>query len=317
MADEFLTLLDLTNRTGTDAAVGLVEEVTTFAPEVDRIMGRPIPGISYKAKVRQSLKSKSAFRNVNEGVEIGSSKYSQKQFDCFYFDSQLQVDEALLDAEAGQGNGAASVLADEASGATRDKMIAFGSQLYKGTADDAKGFPGLIDFLDTGSMEVDAQGTGGTTYRAWFIWMHQQGVHFLFGNNKGLQIGQWDRQQVKDANGKSLMARVNNLSGYIGLSCAHTKAVGCIKNITSAKPLTDALGAELMSKFPIGQKPNLCFIERNTSFWLQKSRSFTSVTNAASSKRSGSGDEIWAPEPTSIAGVPIVVTDSIASAAAS
>jgi hypothetical protein len=34
MADKLITLLDMTKRAGTDQAVGLIEEVTTVAPEL-------------------------------------------------------------------------------------------------------------------------------------------------------------------------------------------------------------------------------------------------------------------------------------------
>ena len=55
MADTFLTLLDMTKTNGTDQAVGIVEEVRTFAPEVNVISGRPIKGTTYKALVRSAL----------------------------------------------------------------------------------------------------------------------------------------------------------------------------------------------------------------------------------------------------------------------
>jgi hypothetical protein len=82
-----------------------------------------------------------------------------------------------------------------------------------------------------------------------------------------------------------------------------------VKNITSAAPLTDALGAEVVAKFPIGQKPNLVLVDRNTAFWLQRSRSATSITNRSAGQSTGA--DVFAPQPDSIAGIPLVVTDSI------
>jgi hypothetical protein len=175
---------------------------------------------------------------------------------------------------------------------------------------NSAGFPGLRDFLDTTNMVVDATGSS-TSYTAYFVWNDPMGIQFIFGNREGLVWNDWRLQRVTGADGKHHMAEVANLSGYIGSSCMHPKSVGVIKNITASKPLTDDLGAQMIAKFPIGMKPNICFIERNSAYWLQKSRSFTSITNRG--KAAADGSDLWAPQPESIAGIPIVVTDSIVS----
>src|ERR1041385_7849255 len=99
MSDTFLTMLELAKRSGSDTAVGLVEEVTTHAPEIDVLMGRPIKGTTYKFTARKSLPAGPAFRNVNEGSDIISSKYEQKLGQCFFLDGQMQVDEALVEGD--------------------------------------------------------------------------------------------------------------------------------------------------------------------------------------------------------------------------
>jgi hypothetical protein len=155
--------------------------------------------------------------------------------------------------------------------------------------------------------------------------MHQQGIHFLFGANQGLDIKPWKLQQVKDANQKSLMAWVSNVSGFIGLSCAHVRAVGCIKNVKAGRdgsggtPLTDALIAQLEAKFPVGIQPNLCFMSRGARASLQKSRTVSLFAQAGvKTKDNDGGAGNIAPLPTFTAtGVPIVVTDSIAQETAS
>lgn len=309
MADKFLTLLEVTKRSGTDAAVGLVEEVTTYAPEIDVVTGRTITGISYLAKVRSLLPDKGAFRNANEGVEVGASTYEQKRFEAYFFDAQMQLDEAVIGA-TGQGDSLAELLQDEASGVVRQKMITLGKQFYDGTSNDAKGFPGLKSFANT-SLVVDSTGSS-TSERAWAVRLGPTGVHFIYGNQQGLNLKEWSQQKVLDANNKHLWAWVNNLSGYIGLSCAHSQSVGYVKNITSAsgKTLTDAKGSELVSKFPVGMKPTHWFMSRAVAFGLQASRSATSITNRSTGQSSGA--DVFAPEPTHLAGIPIIITDSIA-----
>jgi hypothetical protein len=316
MSDQLLSLLDITARRGTDASVGLVEEVVTYAPELEKIMGRPIPGTFYTARVRTALTAKAAFRKANAGADIGSSTYEQKRFDCFFFDAQLQVDEAVARASEQQGDSLASLQAEEAAGAVREKAIALGAQVYQGTSYDAAGFPGLPNYLTTGQT-VDAGGSGaGACERVWLVWMHQQGVHFLFGGNQGLDIAPWQRQQVKDSASKSFMAWVSNVSGYIGLSSAHTRAVGCIKNIDNtltagveAKRLTDSLISDCIATFPVGIQPNLIFMSRKTAAGLKKSRTVTLFGQGTG--KVGAGMEITAPLPDSAYGIPIVLTDSI------
>ena len=339
MSNELVSLLDITSRRGTDQAVGLVEEVMTYAPEMEKIMGRPIPGTYYTAKIRTSLGSKSAFRSANAGVNTSASKYTQKRFDCFFFDGQLQVDEAEARAAEQQGDSLAMLQADEANGVLREKAIAFGKQVYLGTANDASGFPGLMDFLTaqagvidptTGAavdQTVNAGGTSTGCERAWFIRMDTQGVHFLFGGNQGIDIKPWFLQRVSDPadSTKSFMAWISNISGYIGLSSANVRAVGCIKNIqpnwttwASGKPLTDALIAQLMKKFPVGYGPNLVFMSRNARASLQVSRTPTIFATLAGPKATVGDIGAIAPLPTATNdGVPIIPTDSISTETAS
>ena len=248
MANEFLSLLDVTSRQGTDQAVGLVEEVITYAPEMERIMGRPIPGTHYTARVRTAYTANSAFRKANAGVSLSASAYTPKRFECFFFDTQLQVDEAVARASEQDGDSLAALQFDEATGAVRAKAIAFGKQFYQGTSNDPNGFTGLIDFLanqanttdpTTGAavdQTVTAGGSGSGCERVWMVWNHPQGVHFLFGGNQGLDIKPWTQQQVPDLNDstKRLMAWVSTVSGYGPFERA--RAVGRLHQEREVRP---------------------------------------------------------------------------------
>jgi len=323
MADQFISLLDITARRNTDQAVGLVEEVVTYAPEIEKVMGRVIPGNSYLAKVRTALPTGGAFRKANVGSAISASRYVQKRFDCFIFDAQLQVDQASALMANQQGDSLASLQADEAAGALRQKAIALGTQFYTGLQDDPNGgFPGLTNFVNTAQV-VDAGGSAvGACEVAWFIWMHPQGVHFLFGGNSGIDITPWSLQQVKDANNLSLMAYVSNLMGLIGLSCAHVRAVGAVKNIDNTisggnytKPITDKMIAQVEASFPVGIAPNLCFMSRASRAGLQASRTVTLYGNVGANRPDFNNISAIAPLPaTTGSGIPIIPTDSIIAA---
>lgn len=302
-----LTLLDVAKRSGSDAVVGLIEEVLTVAPEFRTIPTRPIKGTSYRATFRTGLPG-SGFRLPNEGVDPGSSKYEQRIVPCFFLDSQLQVDESITKADpADTGN----ILAQEAAGSVQNSFITIGKQVYDGISADAKGFGGFFANVDS-SMVVDAGGTGAAVHTAWAIYEDQtNGVHFPLGNMGELALSPWARQQVRDANSKAFMAWVANFCGWLGLNLSTKYSIGCVKNITSAKPITDALGNQLVAKFPVGRKPTRWFMSRDAKFYLQTSRTAT-----LNQKDGGRGDA-FAATPTSLADVPIEATDSIATRAAS
>lgn len=313
MADKFLTLLDMTKLSGNDQAVGIIDEVNIVAPELSTLYGRPINGLTYKASKRTSLPHAggSAFRAVNEGADVGSSSYDQILAECFFLDGQLQVDEALVMQGMAEGREMPDILATEASAALQEKFIQVGDQFYRGTTPDAKGFTGIKNLYDS-SCEVDATGSSGSATSAYLVFNDIQGVHFIWGNNAGLDIGEWSKQQVTaPVGGKKQMAYVNNARGWIGLAFGHTKSVVRIKNLTTAtgKGLTDALVADALAKMPIvmrNQRSKIkLMINSVASLTLQKSRS------TVSSAKTDSGILQFAPEPKESNGCEIILTDSI------
>lgn len=304
MADKFLNLLDITKLSGSDQAVGLVEEVNTVAPELNALAGVPINGITYKITRRTALPQGPAFRNANEGTDVVSSTFAEETGSCYFMDGQMQVDEAIVKAAMAEGRLAADILATEAAGMMQEKLIKVGDQFYRGTTADSKGFAGLQALYDSTNCEVSAAGSSGSATSAWLIWNNPKGLHWIWGNNAGVEMGEWAKQQVTDSSDKKFMAWVNNASGYIGLRRSHTKSIVRIKLITSAKPLTDELVAQALTKMPIFMRssPGLkLFCNSTAAFYLQKSRTPTV----------GKVEIGYPGQPTESNGVPIVLTDSI------
>ena len=345
MPDQFLTLKDLAAREGTDDLVGLIEHVKIVAPEIDVVPGRVISGIHYLARVRTAIHASRAFRKVNAGVALGASSYDQKRFNCYFFDAQMQIDEAEAIAAETQGDSMGKLMTEEAGGAMRAKAIYLGAQFYTGTTNDAEGPPGLVDFLVTQGTVLDsrtgkaidqvvtASGTAGSSITledCWFAHVGPQGVHFLFGGGRGLVQNPWERQYVKDSNGKRFLAYLSNVSGYIGTSMADFHAVGVIKDIDTytyaagafTYGLNDKLIAALWAKFPISLKPNVAFASQKVIATLQNSRSVTLFGNLDEGTGPGGkrGDvAVVAPWPTNLptaGGIPIIPTDSIAARSA-
>jgi hypothetical protein len=312
MADKFLTLDEMTKRNGCDEAVGLIEEVNTVAPELESLKGRPISGITYKIKKRTTLPAGPAFRKANSGSDIISSSYANELAQCFFLDGQLRIDEAVVTSGLSEGNSMDDIFADEATGVLTQKLIGVGDQFYRGTTANADGFIGVKALYDQTNCEVDATGTPGSATSVWLVWNDVQGLHWIFGNNGGINydLGDWVKQQVTDANGKAYHAWCNNISGWLGLSFGHTKSIVRIKNVTSAKPATDAVIADAIKKLPIFMRrsPNLrIFMNSDAEVWLRKSRSTVSTA------KTDSGILQFAPPVTESNGVQVVLTDSIPS----
>ena len=320
MADTFLTLLDITKMNGTDQAVGVIEEVRTFAPEANVIGGRSIRGTTYKGLVRRALPASPVFRRANEGTAAVASAWDQRLNQTFFMDAVLRIDEAVLDASE---FGPEWVMANEATGVIRQKLIALGNQVYYGnpsgnTAD--YGFPGLTYLYDPANMEVTANAKGSlgaTTSSAWLIVNQPDGVEFIYGNNQGLMMKQWFAQYALDSNSKTYRAFFNNLSGYVGLSFNYTRAACRIKNLTavgtaSNSGLTDKLVAQALALFPVGTVPTHLFCNRAQRLFLQTSRS--PVYNSSGASAITAAQQLqWAPLPVESNGIPLHVTDSITS----
>lgn len=335
-----MTLKDVTALYAGAPEVGLVDNIVNVAPELDRVMGRPLPGISYEASILTAYGSNAGFRSVGSGVLLSAPSIDLKRFNCFPFDCQMRVGEDLLIRREAEGEGPASVFTTFATAAMRQKALDLGKQFYQGTVNDPNGPPGLIDFLTTARTMVDSRtglkidqavNAGGTTAGSqtiiWFIKQGPQGVHWLFGNGRGITMNPWRPQQVESSDSPSAAnaklfqtAWVGNLFGYIGTSMANYHAVGCIYNVDTVNGTTtanglwnDSLVAQLWAKFPITEKPDLAFCTQNAAAMLQQQRT---VTNFVDGPERGftRGIAPIADFPTRLptAGdIPLIVTDSI------
>jgi hypothetical protein len=344
MANQLVSLLDITKRKGNDQAVGLLEDTITYAPELATLMGRVIPGTQYKT-VHRVLPTVS-FRKANDGSDTVKGRYRQQLQECFIIDGQIQADKAVIDAEAG-GNGpesdvsgtTAGLLADEAQGVIMAEYITLGAQMYYGITNDANGFVGIRSLLaslnttktlDASSGSPIVVGAGGTTSSvqssAYLVWENIKGTHWIFGNNSGLtMLPEWRIQQVSGANSKPMTAYVNNVQGWIGLAINHPLSIARIANInlaTDNKPLTDKLVAQLLSLLPLQMQAEVIanmnlgapskwgpglklFMNPLTGYGLQQSRTQVTGVNAIDAAAP------FPSLPTSSNGVPIVYTDSI------
>jgi len=306
MAYAYLTLLDIAKMNGSDRSVGLIEENLNAAPELELFPARQIAGTSFKTLVRTAYPT-TGFRAANEGVEPTKSTYVNKMFETFYYDGQLEVDNAVATADE---QGAEHSLMLEEDGHSRAFLLTSGKQFWygTGTGGDAKGFPGAVQVVDS-SLVVDATGTTADTGSSVYaVVAAPKFFEVIAGNNTVLQLGEW-RKQTTTRSSKEMTAWKNSLEGWIGSAFYSKHAVGRIKKLTadSGKGLTDILLADLLNKFPVGVKPTHLFMSRRSRRQLQASRSVTLQGQGTNRPNQPAIAAI----PTEYDGVPIIVTDSI------
>jgi hypothetical protein len=344
-SNQYLTLKDMTalDYLADPGSVGLVDNIVNVAPELERVMGRPIKGISYPATIMTAIGSNAGFRKVNSGVALSAFSIDTKRFSCFPFDCQMSVDEALLiERQAEAGESPAFIFTTHATAAARQKALTIGKQFYQGSLNDPNGPMGLLDFLTMQRTQVDSRTglkinqvvdaggvTAGACEQVWFIKQGQQGVHWLFGNGRGIVMNPWLPFNIGSPDSTANNPKVSrqwrsNLFGYLGTSMAQVHAVGLINNvnatptiaagvITFPNGLTDALVSDLWHLWPITMKPDLCFATQNAIFSLQISRSVTNFVNSGGREWT-KGAAPFADWPTTLptaGGIPIIATDSI------
>lgn len=308
MAYAYLNLLDVAKMNADTGVIPFIEENLAVAPEARILPAMTIPGTTYTTLIRNTYPQPS-FRNANEGTEPVKSTYSNKLVQCYYLDGQLEMDVAVAQADS---RGEQHALDMEASGIVQGSLTKIGTQLWygTGTGGDTKGFPGAVSVVDS-SLVKDAGGTTADIASSIYgLKLGERFVNLVFGLGNVFTLGEW-RKQFITRSSKELEAWKNALNGYIGVQWCHKYAVGRIKKITtdSGKTATDALIGSWLSQFPVGMRPDVLFMSRRSAYQIQSSRSATSITNSGA--KGNNGMDVWAPEPVSSNGIPIVVTDSI------
>lgn len=314
------SLYDLAVLDRADEYTGLIEDVTTLAPEFEVFAAHKRPGTWYKTVKRTTLPSVQ-FRNSNAGVPTSKSGYKSEIKEMFFLDARLNMDEAVWEADAAH---LGSLWQLEAAGAIRASSILLGQQVYYGTSADSSGFTGLRSQL-AGSVQAST-GTGAITSSAYLVWMDEkEGCRFDVGMDGQFAISAPFRQQVQDPNDltntKSYFAYVGNLKAWIGfnvMSNLSAWAVTGISNAATTAWMTDDKAAQLLSTIPVARRQNLrWFMNRSGESYLQRSRSTVNLGipsgSALGSYQAAGADgrPAFSPLPNSCLGYPITLTDSI------
>lgn len=302
MADDRMTLLQIAVRNGSDGMVGIIDEASLYHPEIRLGTARTIRGTSYKTLVRVANPTVS-FRDANEGVEADKSETQNRRVECFIAEPRFEVDAAVAQNHE---DGVGALLADEAAAQMQALFALLSANFYYGTNSthgNAKGFPGLIDAYDSANMYVDAGGTTASTGSSvWLVKFGAQHVQWVYGAGGELKPSEVREETLLDSSSKKFRGYVQDMLVRPGLQVGSKYSVCRIKKITadSGKTLTDTMIYDALEKFPVGIEPDVILMTKRSRAQLRASRTATNQTGEP------------APIPTSVEGIPIAVTESIA-----
>lgn len=300
-----VTAVELAKLNSQDDFAGLVEENQTVAPELNLVPAFTIKGTSFTTLLRKTYPAGS-FKKRGAGVAIGDTTFQPELVQCFPYENPFRE---TLDTAKAYRRGEAAFLSLVASGGVKGALELIGRALYYGARTFGGGVdahPGLLDMYDSTNMVVDAGGTTASTGSSvWFIKFgnaEDGNVSYVFGNDRVMSLGDWQKQLAEITSGKQAMAWVNALAADIGVQCTQVKAVCRIKKLTEdpGKGMTDSLAYTALGKMPAAFKPDVALMTRRSVAQLRTSRA--AVTGVPADSVS------W---PTMVAGVKIVETDSI------
>jgi hypothetical protein len=253
--------------------------------------------------LRRSAAATVTFRELNTGVANTAETFDDVDCVCKILDASFTRDVALADAFR---KGRSAYIQRETQAALRSGM--YGLELALFANGQSTQFPGFMEFewlADTnvsGSMVVDAGGTGGKS--VYLIRWGEDATAIVAGNEGNMSM-LWDDDNptiVQVTNGAGVYSAYRvTLQGYFGLQVGSKYDVVRIANLdaTSDDLLTDDLLSTALSKFPAARPPNMIVMNRTALAELQQSRTATNPTGAP------------APFPSEAFGVPITVTDAL------
>lgn len=303
MADAYMTSANVVNFNKVDMDL-MLSDVLDQAPLVAVLAARAAKSNTF-TYTKKTANPSVGFRDINDGVENTKGTYTQVTNNLKFIDASFAMDEAaaLVDER-----GVDHVMAIEAMAHLSQAMAEIEEQVFYGTGNLAAGFSGLANQTNLDGL-ADAQvvGAGGTTANTgssvWLIRTGEEDLELLWGNQGEITIGERTRvERAGSATGR-FWALAHSIHGWCGLKIGGVYSAVRIANLTAdaGKGLTDALISQALERFPANKGPQYIAMNRRSLGQLQRSRTATTPTGAP------------APFPQEAFGVPIVVTDRIAS----
>lgn len=302
MADAFLGLTELVKINDTSLADFDVTDLIDDAQFLKALAAVAASDGTNHKYLKETSAPVVGFRPVNDGRENTKSGDTLVEISLKILDASFGVDMALAD---GHSKGPEDFIMREAIRHLRAAFFHAEKQLFYG--DDASGFSGLVDastlqYKDS-SKVLDATGaTADSVTSVYLVRTNDSGdAAVVMGKDGDLEIKDTEVQRAAGSTTGTYPMYYTPVFGWMGLQLGSAHSIVRIVNIDSAKPLTDDLIYEALTKFPAGRKPNLCVMNGDAREMLRKSRTATNATGAP------------APIPEEVAGMDIVESDAILS----
>lgn len=345
------TALEIAQGRNTPLTAGLFMAVQTKTPALAAFDARTTPDKKFQSLAVTGLPT-SAFVHHNEGFAPSRGTLAVREFDCSLIGGQIR--EALETArEWNRTHPNAGYTYFDLQ--TQLKMMAdakhIEKQMFYGTANDAKGFPGMKELTPYASGNVLAltdspddsaflktvlnaggstAGTASSVYSV--VYGEVDGCQLVLGDDQGgelLKLGEIIQQALapdSDQPTKLLMHNVAEMIGYIGLSVSGMNqtpnsvvpvqyALRRLANVTadSGKGVTDAKLEALVLSHGDGIVPSALFMSPRSGQQWANSRNPTAVTVFLPGGQSGVNGAVnlQASRPTNYNGIPVVYTSAI------
>ena len=294
---------------------GLLYTVRTEVPVIDHFDALEMAGTRFWSLAVTGLPS-AGFLNVNEGYTSTEATLQMAEFNAFRIGGAVEVPESSANLWNDENNRGAQLPYTFEALQAETKMKAFlrtvQQQIFTGTSNDSKGFPGLKELTpfvsgntytatdipqDAAWAKSVINAGGSTSSTASSIYAVSYGPTkccLRFGGPQGmagfLAMSPWERvwktaTDPVDSASKSQWYRVSSGEGYVGLQVSGSNeanasrkfrqdSVRRIANVTqdSGKGCTEALLDQLIASFPPGYAPSAFFMSYRSQKQLQDSK---------------------------------------------
>lgn len=306
MADDFLGVSDLI-ADALDLSGTEINNILRGGPVVARLPFTESSNGTTHKYITHTADPVTGFRAENAGREFDHSVDVAVTATLKILDWSWASDKAVADAWK---RGREAFLTRESMRHVKSAVSKMEKQLFYGTSalGDSTGFAGLANLaqLDDSddSMVVNAAGTTADTASSVYLLNlgESSGIAGVYkGDGPAFDMGETIVQDFLDGDGKHYPAYYTPACTWFGMQIGGAYSVSRIANLTAdaGKGLTDDLIYAAIEKHPVGHEPDVIVMNRRSREQLRSSRTATNATGTP------------APLPEEVAGIPILLTDTL------
>lgn len=307
MAESYNTLAGLVQFNNQNLADLNVTDLLDDSPLMQVLHSQVASNGTEHKYLKQTTASSSSFRAALDGITKTASADTLVTDTLAILDGSFDTDVALADAYKG---GRDAWLQLELIRTMRQLFFNAEQQIFYGVAapGDSTGFPGLRDNaqLDALADEMVFNAGGTTAATQTSVYLLRSGaddVSYILGNDGNIVVEDEPTIIQKAGSGSGVFpALYVPVTGYSGFQIGGARSAARICNLhasDASAQLTDDMLYEALALFPASRQPNMIAMNRQSLKQLRESRTAVNPSGAPAER------------PTSVDGIPIVVTDAL------